>query len=519
MGDKKQENDIQKLSKKKKKFLSLRSVFFYFYILAIGSIFYYSNTLVETKIENHKESVYLNTSEDILAKFDILLKERINSSTIIAIALSKNLSIQNALIANDPSKISFNTILDEVNIKKEYVDLQMEIINKDGINFVRSWNELSGDNLIKDNENLRELFRNPKISTSITASKFGLTITNKIPIFHKSILIGFFGLNLQLDSLTDVFKEKGFKSIIVLNALDSNNIIQNLSHTQKFIEDKYIVNKNADKYLMRVIRDNGINKEYCKVWDKSYHLEYASGHFVSKYIIKSENSSDKANVFIFKNLVDIKFPNIKSIQQIHLMTSLVIIIVIAFMMVLVYSRMKVKIVDKENRALIVINEDLSMKAKEMDFNDKKLENLFNMQPNLMMMHNGKEITQANQRFMGFFNRFKTFVGFREEHKCVCELFEPYDAPNYISTSEIDGLFWIDYILKNPKRMYKVVISYTDKRMSEPHHFIIKLNEMEYAKKIADRLIIIALVDMTQDLVNYKSLEELSKMKELESNEK
>ena len=88
-----------------------------------------------------------------------------------------------------------------------------------------------------------------------------------------------------------------------------------------------------------------------------------------------------------------------------------------------------------------------------------------------------------------------------------ELFEPYDAPNYISTPYIDGLFWIDYILKNPKRMYKIVMSYKDKRIQVPHHFIIKLNEMEYARKVNDRLVIIALVDMTQDLQNYKTKDE------------
>lgn len=163
---------------------------------------------------------------------------------------------------------------------------------------------------------------------------------------------------------------------------------------------------------------------------------------------------------------------------------------------------------------------MKIKTNEMDFADKKTDNLFNMQPNLMLMHNGSEVTTANKRFMGFFNRFGDFTKFREEHKCVSELFVPYDAPNYISTSVVDGLFWIDYILANPRRMYKVVIPYKDSKMEEPHHFIIKLNEVKYAKYVGERVIIIALVDMTQDLENYKTIEkkEIKEVKEIDKKE-
>jgi hypothetical protein len=152
-----------------------------------------------------------------------------------------------------------------------------------------------------------------------------------------------------------------------------------------------------------------------------------------------------------------------------------------------------------------------MKTDEMEFNDKKLDNLFNMQPNLMIMHNGKEVTKGNKRFMGFFNRFGTLDGFKKKHKCVSEFFEEYNAPNYIWEQYIDGIFWVDYILKNPRRLYKMVMSIENREGKwEQHHFIIKLNEIKYAANVSERLIIIALVDMTQDMLNYKSLEELSK---------
>ncbi len=168
-----------------------------------------------------------------------------------------------------------------------------------------------------------------------------------------------------------------------------------------------------------------------------------------------------------------------------------------------YTIARIKELNISNEELTVINEELKIKTDEMDFNDKKLDNLFNMQPNLMIMHNGKEVTKANQRFMGFFNRFGDFDGFKKNHKCVSELFEKYEAPNYIWEQYIEEEFWVDYILNHPRQLYKMVMSIN----GDPHHFIIKLNELTYAKHVSERVLIIALVDMTQDLPNYKTLDE------------
>jgi len=116
--------------------------------------------------------------------------------------------------------------------------------------------------------------------------------------------------------------------------------------------------------------------------------------------------------------------------------------------------------------------------------------------------------------MFFFKSIKSTKSIKKTHKCVSEFFEEYDAPNYIWKQHIDGIYWVDYILQNPRRLYKMVMSIENRQgVQEQHHFIIKLNEIKYAGIVSERLVIIALVDMTQDMKNYKSLEELSKIKE------
>jgi hypothetical protein len=99
--------------------------------------------------------------------------------------------------------------------------------------------------------------------------------------------------------------------------------------------------------------------------------------------------------------------------------------------------------------------------------------------------------------MGFFRRYKTFENFKDQHNDISELFEYIDHPDYIISKNIEDKFWLEYILENPKKIYKAIMSVDD----EPHHFIIKVNEMDYVKRYNERYIVVAFVDITQDIVS------------------
>ena len=495
----------QELPKRLKGFLPLKSIFVVFFSVVVVLIIYFSNNIFNKITNEYRISIYEDSNEKILSQYKIILDEKINNSFVIASTMSKNNSIKNYLLTERKSELNLNSILEDMHTRKEYVDIWIEIISKNGISLIKSWDKTTGENVFEENRQLTNLLTEPKSITSINSNSFGMFISNTIPIYNKNVLIGFFTMNMQLDDILSKYEHEGYKSVVLLNKNDSSKIIQDISYSKKFIEDIYIVNKNADSYIIKLIKQAGVEKYFLSFWEKRYKIEESSGYLISKLNLQNNDGRDIADIFIFKNLDEIEMNNITVIQEAHLSTTTLIIVIIAFILYIIYSISKTKLLNRENRLLIITNDELIIQTNEMDFNDKKLENLFNMQPNLMIMHNGTEITQANKRFLGFFNRFKTFNGFRQKHKCVSELFEDYDAPNYINSQIIENTYWVDYILSNPKKLYKVVIPYKDSKKEENHHFIIKLNEMKYAGKVDERLIIIALVDITQDLVNYKGI--------------
>jgi len=492
-------NTNNQLPKRLKSFLPLRSIFIVIFTIIVSAIIYLSNNVFAKITQDYKDSVYEEINENILNKYALLLEEKINNSFLLANSTSKNQEIINFLRKN--KSIDLETFLEDIQTKRDYVDIEIEIISKDGVSLAKSWSKRVGEKSFENNLQLQQFLHHPKTNSTLEATKFGLSIANKIPIFKKSELIGFLGMNIHLDAISDKFIDKGYKTVILLNKKDSSQIVQEVSYSKNFIDNIYVVNKNADSYIQKLIKQLDVNKYFLSSWKKQYKIDKNSGYLISKFPLKNYEGKILGDVFIFKNLDEIEFRNIVEIQQSHIATTSFIILFIAFVLHFIYSLTRIRLLDRENRSLIIINDELMNKTNEMDFNDKKMENLFNMQPNLMIMHNGKEITHANRRFMGFFNRFQTFDGFKLQHKCVSELFEKNTEPNYIYESVIEGKFWIDFILANPKRLYKIVIPYKDERTEKDHHFIIKLNEMEYAGKVDERLIIVALVDVTQDLKN------------------
>jgi hypothetical protein len=494
------------LPERLKNFLPLKTIFLFIFTIVVVFIIYLSHNVFNNITEKYEQSVYEETSDKILSKYKMLFKERFQTSFIFATTISKYDEIKNYLLSNQTQNLDLKYILEDLQSKKEYVNMQVEIISTQGISLKRSWTDIVGDNVFQNNQYLNPLLLEPKAITTVESNNFGMSISNKIPIYNQNKLIGYLGLNVQFDSILEEFENEGFKSIILLNKENSRDIDPDIAFSSKFIDDVYVVNKNADSYIMKLVKQSGVDNYFLSNWISSYKIEESSGYLISKLDIKNLDGYTLASLFIFKNIDEISMKEIDYIKDAHVTTTLLIVLFVAFVLNFLYALSKVKILDKENRSLIIKNENLNIKTNEMDFQDKKLENLFNSQPNLMIMHNGKEITEGNKRFRGFFNRFKTIDGFRQKHKCVSELFEEYRAPNYIFEQIIEGKFWIDYILANPKRLYKVVIPYKDSKREENHHFIVKLNEMEYAGKVDERLIIIALVDITQDLPNYKNIE-------------
>jgi hypothetical protein len=158
-----------------------------------------------------------------------------------------------------------------------------------------------------------------------------MTFSTLIPLYNNNDFLGLFGINMHFNDLVDMANRDGFNSIVLLNEDDSKKITHDLSYSKLFIDNCYVVNSNADKYLVRLLKENSLDS-FCKNWDEDYKISEKSDHLISKYIIKNEFGESIATIFIFKTIETIDLGDLELIQKAHIIGSALLILVLAFMM-------------------------------------------------------------------------------------------------------------------------------------------------------------------------------------------
>lgn len=487
---------MQKKSFSFKDFIPYKFIYQVTFLIFVVGLVYTAQDLYNKDVKNYQDKTYMDLSNDINGKIETLLKNKLDRIYLIGLSIAHSQNVKESLLEDNPNSLKIDSLIKQLKMKKNLSECCLLIRDQNGNRF-----KAEGDFSSTLNTTVN--------TTGFHTSDIGFSFYNIYIVDYYNEKIGSVVIKSNLDDFIEVINKHGFETVVLLNQEDSKKINLDKSRTKKFIENYYVANSNSDPYLLKLIGQHGVNN-FFKEWTTPYNANISSEYLIIKYPI---TNGDKkiANLLLFKkySTIDTPFEDTILYQYIAYIAALIMLLsnVIYFMM----TKDVMKKLDRDNKILNLENDSLKEKSDQLDYNEKKLENLFNMQPNLMIMHNGHEVTSANKRFMGFFNRFGDFEGFKIHHRCVSELFEKFDAPNYIWEQYIEGEFWIDYLLNNPRRLYKTVMSID----GNPHHFIIKFNELTYAKYVSERLIIIALVDMTQDLPNYKSLEELNQKGEVE----
>jgi len=342
---------------------------------------------------------------------------------------------------------------------------------------------------------IQYILRKPMFTTDVYINTTGLFLKVTQPVISDKI-DGIFEMRFQFDELSYELSKKDIKLIILLNKYDSKNVKVNFSYSRSFIDNRYVINKNSDKYYLKVIEQNLKDLE-----NQDSVVNKDDGVVIVKMAISHNANSNIATSYIIKPIDEIDLSADKDIKNYIDIITLFSILLINIFMFLLYKIVQTRDVTIKNLSLLEENKKLEELSDKLDFNEKKLSNLFNLQPNIMFISNGVSIIQVNKRFMGFFRRYGTFANFKKRHRDISDLFEPYEEVNYINSGLIDGKNWLEYILENPKKLYKVVMSVDD----EPHHFIIKVNEMDFVKQYKERYILVAFVDITQDVNNRKHI--------------
>ncbi len=483
-----------------------------FLIASIG-IISMSNDMYKSKTEEFKREVYSKLNENILETTDLLIKQKNNAALMLSISLATNPTLVDIVFGKPYINMKLKELSSTLDSYTSFPDIWFSIINEDGDTIRRSWID---DNSNKDFntihiESLLET-KQPQPISQLTINKFGLVMNNMSPINYGGEMIGIFNVITHFGSITQELLKLNFRSVVILNDENSKKINIKNSLSKKFIENAYVVNKNADKVSMKIIANRGLN--YYITLENEYFIDKNTNSFETIYKLKDINNNILGYMILMHYLDEIEMGELEKNQEAHTYFTVFILLSLALITYFSNSSSYINQIKEENEQLTLVNSTLNDKNDELDFNEKKIANMFHIQPNFMILSDGQSIENVNERMLWLLDASKEegVKDIQSRYRCISDVFEPcddkdLDLSEYFHESIIEGVPWKDYILNNFKRAYKVCIR---NPFGKQHHFTIKISEMKYAT-LAKRYIIISFIDITNDIYEHrKAREELEK---------
>ncbi|MCT7910198.1 PAS domain S-box protein [Arcobacter lacus] len=262
--------------------------FTFFVLLLLSYKLYYV-----PEIKNLTNQIYLNKSVEIKEFFKEEVEKKKKRTFALTYLISQDKRIITALESKNNSSItSYKEIIEEMGSHNEFKNLWLQVIDKNGHSFYRSWTNDVGEDVTPIRIDVESMIKNPRTMEEISAGRIDISFKTMIPLYdNKKEFVGMVELISKFNSIAEILKEKNIEPIMIVNKDYSKNIIQPFSNL--FIDEYYVANVNASKNLMEMIKKEGIQK----FLDLKGYMIF-NKYLITTYEIKDINSDDMG-FFIF----------------------------------------------------------------------------------------------------------------------------------------------------------------------------------------------------------------------------
>ena len=355
--------------------------FFIFIFIIINILFIYK---FDSKKRDILDQTYIEYSNLSKSTYNKLLNDKKNNILSNTHLLSEKQNIIQNLIKKDYNIDCSQTIKD---ISKYYNldDIWIQIIDKNGNSFYRSWTEKKGDNLLEFRKDIVKVFKDKKELNVVSSGKYDFNLKSISPIFDSNNqFIGVIEIISRFDSILEALKEKKISTIVVLNKKESKKIIK--PYNDDFINNYYIANKNNKPPFFYQLDETKLE----------FLLEKSSNYYIEKNNIINLNKLYDVKgdligyVILSSKLTDLNYEKLYDFEK----KILIIYILFVFIFILTY--------------LIYLNKNNIKELNiELDNKNKKLQkNLFLYDSNVIYSKtdlNGiiTEVSSAFEKISGY----------------------------------------------------------------------------------------------------------------------
>ncbi len=227
--------------------------FFTVILTLIFHNFYYTK-----KINELTQEIYNNKSNDMISLFDDEVNKKFGKTFTLTYVLSKDQKLIDALVKNDNNLLDYTQVIKDIQTYGDYKNIWIQVIDKDGYSFYRSWTKKIGDHAASARLDIADMIKNPKPMKGISTGRFDMTFKTMFPLYNGDEFVGMIEMITKFNSIARTMDEHNIHPLIVLHEDYTKRFIK--PYTGLFIDNNYVANLNASKELMDLAQRHGIKK-------------------------------------------------------------------------------------------------------------------------------------------------------------------------------------------------------------------------------------------------------------------
>ena len=375
-----------------------------------------------------ERAIHEKAAKQMHSKVESMIVNKQKSTVAIALSIANDENLIENIQKNHISDEYYKKLVKNFRDHTLYKNIWIHILNKDAVSLYRSWSNQKGDDLSGIREDLVEVIRTQKVTSSISIGKYDLSIKAIIPLKKDDRFVGMIEVISHFNSISKNMKEFNTDSVVVVAKKEYKERLKN-AFTNTFIGDYYVANFDASETHMNYLLKNGIENYF----NDSYKIE--NGYIIASHEMSDIKNSPIAYFIMFKKInnissVDLEFYVYKWFAF-GIMFLMSIMIIISTVLFYVYRRDKdyyKNIIDTSKNIIIVYDKDENVK-------------------------------QVNNTFFKYFTMFSSLEDYKIKNGCICNYFE--DGEGYLKW-DMDGTSWIDYMLEHKDENNKIKLKIIDK---------------------------------------------------------
>lgn len=292
------------------------------------------------EVQKLTQQVYKTKSDEIIKLFNDEVEKKFGKTFAMTYLLSKDDKLINALVKNDRSLLDYTEIINEIQKFDEYKNLWIQVIDKDGYSFYRSWTNKIGDHAASARIDIVDMINDPKPMRGISTGRFDMTFKTMIPLYDKNKFIGMIEMISKFNSIANLLKDHNIEPLMVLHEDYTKRFIK--PFTGLFIGNNYVANLNASKEIMKKAKSYGLSKlMYLK---EPVTLE---NHMVTTTQIKDVHGKEMGFFIFFFDLNNLDKSIIYNFKVEYYSKVIVLLIIIILIILYFLNRQNAKALNKE----------------------------------------------------------------------------------------------------------------------------------------------------------------------------